>query len=184
MNTLHHGYWTFFVSRKQKHTPWFIFGSILPDIVYYVMFLYLCISRNAFQVVDDPDPLKSLFSIVHDLFEHPVVSILRQAGHSIFIWMVIFVVVLVWKGRKLTKWSALMYGWLGHVVVDLLTHVEDAVPLFYPVSSYIFRSRVSYWDEDHYAGIFSLINMVLIVLSLVYLIVKKIRKKHSFTKSS
>ncbi|ARI76538.1 metal-dependent hydrolase [Halobacillus mangrovi] len=184
MNTLHHGYWTFFAARKQKYVGWFVFGSVMPDIVYYVMFLYLAITRNAFQVVDDPDPMRALFGLVHDLFEHPVVFVLRQAGHSMFVWAVVFSVIFVWKGRKLTKWLALLYGWLGHIILDLLTHVEDAVPMFYPVSSYTFRSKVSYWDDEHYAGTFSIINTTLLLLSLLYLFIQKLRKKHPFTKSS
>ena len=184
MNTLHHGYWTFFAARKQKHLGWFIFGSLLPDIVYYVMFLYLAITRNAFQVIGDDSPMRSLFGLVHDLFEHPVVFILRQAGHSLFVWGIVFAIVLIWKGRKLTKATALMYGWLGHVILDILTHNQDAVPMFYPVSAYTFHSPVSYWDNDHYAGIFSLVNTTLIALSLLYLFYKKWKRKRPFTKSS
>ncbi|RWZ55006.1 hypothetical protein EQV77_12855 [Halobacillus fulvus] len=184
MNTLHHGYWTFFAVRKKKYVGWFVFGSILPDIVYYVMFIYLSVTRNAFQVVDDPDPMHSLFRLIHDLFEHPVVFVLRQAGHSLFIWGIAIVIILLWKGRRLTPWSALAYGWLGHVVIDLLTHVEDAVPVFYPISSFTIRGPISYWDDDYHAGVFSLVNTTLIILSLIYLFVKKWRKKRAFTKSS
>lgn len=181
MNTFHHGYWTFFATRKQKFTGWFLFGSILPDIVYYVMFAYISIQQNVFQMVGNH---AQIYQLVHVMFEHPVVLLLRQAGHSLFIWAVVSIVVFVWKGRKLTKVSALLYGWLGHVVVDLLTHVEDAVPVFYPISSYTFRSRVSYWDQEHYGDIFSWINTGLILISLLYLLYKKWRKRHTFTKSS
>ncbi|MBH0230908.1 metal-dependent hydrolase [Halobacillus yeomjeoni] len=184
MNTLHHAYWTFFASRKQRFTRWFVLGGILPDIVYYVMFLYLCVERNALQVIDDPDPLRSLFQLVLDLFEHPVVFVLRQVGHSLFVWIVVFVIILFWQGPRLTKWTALMYGWLGHVILDLLTHVEDAVPVFYPVSSYVFRSKISYWDDEYHAEIFSLINMILIVASVLYMLYEKRKRKRKFTKSS
>ncbi|WP_226580540.1 metal-dependent hydrolase [Halobacillus litoralis] len=179
MNTLHHGYWTYFVTRKKGYTGWFIFGSILPDIVYYVMFLYLIIRRKAWQVIDDPDPMRSLFGLVHDLFEHPVVFVLRQAGHSVFVWAIVFIIILVWKGRKLSKWTAAAYAWLGHIVIDLLTHVNDAVPMFYPISSYTFRGPVSYWDDDYHAAAFSMVNTTLILLTLIYLIVQKFRKRRS-----
>ncbi|GEN54407.1 metal-dependent hydrolase [Halobacillus faecis] len=177
MNTLHHGYWTFFATRKQRFTGWFIFGSLSPDIVYYVMFIYLSVRRQAWQVVDDADPMRSLFGLVHDLFEHPVVFILRHAGHSLFVWGIFFVIVLIWKGRELSMWTAFSYGWLGHVILDILTHADDAVPVFYPISSYTFNSPVSYWDDDHYANVFSLVNTFLIAVSLLYLIIGKIRKK-------
>ncbi|WP_176140557.1 zinc dependent phospholipase C family protein [Halobacillus salinus] len=188
MNTLHHGYWTFFATRKQKYVGWFIFGSILPDIIYYVMFLYLAVERNALQVLDDPNPLRSLFYMSFDLFDYPVVIILRQVGHSLFVWGMFFLIIFVWKGRGLSKWTALAYGWLGHVVIDILTHANDAVPMFYPISAYTFHSPISYWDDDHYAGIFNLINTTLILLSLLYLFLrwsyKKWKKKRPFTKSS
>lgn len=149
----------------------------MPDIVYYVMFLYLSITRKAWQVMDEPSPMRSLFGLVHDLFDHPVVFILRQAGHSLFVWGLAFFLIIVWKGKRLSAAMALLYGWLGHVIIDLLTHVDDAVPMFYPVSSYTFRSPVSYWDNDHYADAFSLLNTTLITLSLLYLLIEKIRKK-------
>ena len=67
---------------------------------------------------------------------------------------------------------ALLYGWHGQVIIVILTHVEDAVPMFFPISSYIFRIPVSYWDDGHYAGAFSLINTTLTLVSLIYLFIK------------
>ncbi|MCP3031402.1 metal-dependent hydrolase [Halobacillus sp. A1] len=182
MNTLHHGYWTFFAARKSPYVAWFIMGSIFPDVVYYVMFLYLVIERA--HIFGSTDFSEYLYMVVHELFEHPVVSVLRQTGHSLFIWALIFAALILIKGRKLTKWTAFMYGWLGHVILDLLTHVEDAVPTFYPVSDYTFRSGVSYWDDAHYGGVFSLVNIFLIIISLLYLWVGKRRKNKKFTKNS
>ncbi|MCA0971616.1 metal-dependent hydrolase [Halobacillus litoralis] len=188
MNTLHHGYWTFFAARKKNFLGWFIFGSVLPDLIYYVMFIYLAIERNALQVLGDPDPLRSLFFLSHDLFDYQVVIILRQVGHSLFVWGVFMALVLLLKGRALSKWTALAYGWLGHVVIDILTHAEDAVPLFYPISAFTFHSPISYWDDDHYAGLFNLVNRTLILLSLLYLFskwcYKRWKQRGSFTKSS
>ncbi|MFD1020352.1 zinc dependent phospholipase C family protein [Thalassobacillus hwangdonensis] len=174
MNTLHHGFWTYFFIRKKQFVKYFIVGSVFPDLVYYVMFFFIFFKRKAWELLADAPPGYVLHQLVHEMFDNHAVIILRQAGHSIFVWGVVFLIILIWKGRKLTAWHALLYGWFGHIIVDLLTHVEDAVPVFYPVSSLVIRGPVSYWDDDHYGDIFSIVNGVLIASTILYLIGKKL----------
>lgn len=42
-------------------------------------------------------------------------------------------------------------GWLGHLVVDALTHHDDAWPPLWPVSPRRWRSPLSYWQREHHA---------------------------------
>lgn len=184
MNTLHHGFWTYFVLRKRRElVKYAIVGSVFPDLVYYIMFFYILLFGDVFslQAIQDIGWGGVIHDLAHALFAHPVVEVLRQTAHSVLVWGIAFVVVTLVKGWRLNKWSAFIYGWGGHVVVDLLTHVEDAIPIFYPVSDLIISGPVSYWDRDYYGAEFSLINTILVIIAIVYLVIKKrnAKKKRS-----
>lgn len=174
MNTIHHGFWTYFIFRKKKRlVKYFVFGSILPDIIYYVMFLYMAIKypieENTFE----------LHSIVHAMFDHPIVIVLRQLGHSIIVWLVIMIITLVFTKWKLSPWKALLYGWLGHIVIDLVTHVRDAVPILYPLNDFIVRGPISYWDPNFYGREFSIVHSIFFFSAIIYLIYEKMKAKKS-----
>ncbi|MYL32443.1 hypothetical protein GLW08_06695 [Pontibacillus yanchengensis] len=123
-----------------------------------------------------------MHEMAHALFAHPVVEVLRQAGHSFAVWMIFYGMVVFFKGWKLNRWTGFLYGWLGHIVIDLLTHVEDAVPVFYPFSLKVIRGPISYWDDDYYGDVFSLVNGILMAAALLWILIKKVnanRKKRS-----
>ena len=76
------------------------------------------------------------------------------------VWMVL-IGLGVWLSRraasgKLAGRGELMAvaGTAGllHVVIDFLTHADDAHRHLWPLSSWAFHSPVSYWDHDHFAG--------------------------------
>ncbi len=50
---------------------------------------------------------------------------------------------------------------LLHVGSDFLLHHGDARPQFWPLSDWIFRSPVSYWDSRYYGNIFAPIELIL-----------------------
>ena len=60
---------------------------------------------------------------------------------------------------------AFLLGWAGHVLVDSLTHAEDARPVLWPLSGKRFRGPVSYWDRRHHARAFSILEHALLLLS-------------------
>lgn len=78
--------------------------------------------------------------------------------------------------RRIVLWFII--GWLGHAVVDFLTHAEDPRPLFYPFSDWTWNSPVSYYDPDYYGRTFALLSnggaLVLVVgLSVKRLLARK-----------
>ncbi|WP_064092907.1 hypothetical protein [Rossellomorea aquimaris] len=115
------------------------------------------------------------------MFEHPVGSVMRQMGHSFFIWSLVFTGITLFKGFTLNKWNAFLYGWLGHIIIDFLTHANDAIPIFYPVHPYVFHSSISYWDSRHYGNLFSIVNYLLMGSSILYLLIQKRRSKFEKT---
>lgn len=51
---------------------------------------------------------------------------------------------------------AFLAGWAGHVLVDALTHAEDARPILWPLSRRRFVGPISYWDRARHARAFTL----------------------------
>ncbi|NMH68422.1 hypothetical protein HF072_06470 [Bacillus sp. RO3] len=158
-------------------------GSIAPDLIYYGMFIYLSFTENLIAILTSGDRGEEMHRLIHLLFEHPVVIILRQAGHSLLVWGIVFTVVLL-GGARLNKALAFLYGWLGHIVLDFLTHADDAIPIFYPLSTYVFHSPISYWDSRHYGDVFGVVNLIGIFGSVLYLVYEKRKKRSGRKKGS
>ncbi|WP_119066653.1 metal-dependent hydrolase [Rubrobacter indicoceani] len=78
--------------------------------------------------------------------------------------------------RKIFLW--LLVGWLGHTVVDFLTHAEDPRPLFYPFSDWTWNSPVSYYDPEHYGRTFSLLSNGGALVLIVGLSIKRFLTKN------
>jgi len=69
-------------------------------------------------------------------------------------------------GNHWTGYALIGLGLAGilHGLSDLPLHVDDGHPHFWPISSWIFRSPVSYWDSNHYANIWIPIEFLIAML--------------------
>jgi membrane-bound metal-dependent hydrolase YbcI (DUF457 family) len=68
--------------------------------------------------------------------------------------------------RRILLWFLL--GWAGHTLVDFLTHAEDALPLFWPLSNWTWQSPVSYyWDSPHYGREFFIVEHGALLLTVL-----------------
>ena len=56
-----------------------------------------------------------------------------------------------------------------HVLTDLPLHHDDGHPHFWPLTDWIYRSPVSYWDPAHYGHIWSLVEFLLAILLIAVL---------------
>ncbi len=64
------------------------------------------------------------------------------------------------------EWVKLFFiSMLGHVVLDLPVHIEDAHRHLFPFSNYKFISSFSYWNNDHHAQLILLIEIVLLIVA-------------------
>jgi hypothetical protein len=70
---------------------------------------------------------------------------------------------------------AFLIGWTGHVLVDALTHAEDARPVLWPVSGRRFRSPVSYWDRSHHARAFKMVEHGALLLLATRTVSRRLR---------
>lgn len=50
---------------------------------------------------------------------------------------------------------------LLHISIDFLLHNEDARRQFWPISSWIFRSPLSYWDPNYFGNYFAVFEILL-----------------------
>ncbi len=77
--------------------------------------------------------------------------------------------------RRIFLWF--LIGWLGHTVVDFLTHADNPRPLFWPLSSWEWYSPVSYFDPLHHGREFFLISHALIFVVMAVLLVRRTRRR-------
>ena len=56
-----------------------------------------------------------------------------------------------------------------HAATDLPVHVDDGHRHFWPFSSFVFNSPLSYWDNSHHGGIVSVVEAVLGIVCAVIL---------------
>ncbi|MGQ0563841.1 MAG: cobalamin biosynthesis protein CobQ [Gemmobacter sp.] len=94
-------------------------------------------------------------------------------------WQAVFAVdhgLLVWGGllglaiwRRHTILRAVAGAGLLHALADFLTHNDDARRQFWPVSDWVFRSPVSYWDRQFYGSQFAVFEFALVLLLTAWL---------------
>lgn len=148
-------------------------GAAFPDIpsfvatAYYIGPVYL---RDGWASMDTEEVLDAIY------FTGPF-GATGSYLHSIIPVAVLLVAYRFFRlggrdARRILLWFLL--GWLGHTVVDFLTHVDDGRPLFWPLSDWMWSSPVSYYDSDYYGREFSLINNVVAVSILAVLFAKRV----------
>lgn len=74
--------------------------------------------------------------------------------------------------RKIVLWFLL--GWVGHTIADFLTHVDDARPLFWPITDWTWSSPVSYYNPRYYGREFWLAEHGLMLLTILWLLKGKV----------
>lgn len=94
------------------------------------------------------------------------------ADHSFVLWGAVFVLAL-WFTRPAA--AALAGAALAHAAADFLLHHEDARRQFWPLSDWVFRSPVSYWDPARFGGIVAPVEAAL-VLVLAALLLRRLRR--------
>lgn len=78
-------------------------------------------------------------------------------------------------GRRWLRWFLLSCAL--HTVIDIVTHHNDGPLVLFPLDwSWRFSSPVSYWDPEHYGGVFAVFELVLDVSLLVYLLTPHLKR--------
>ena len=124
-------------------------GGLAPDLPMFAM--VLCSTR----VSGIPE---------HEVFSTLFFSESWQAvfavDHSFFVWGSLLGLAL-WRRQLILR--AFAGAGLLHALADFLTHHDDTRRQLWPVSDWVFRSPVSYWNPQFYGEAFGMFEVALVV---------------------
>lgn len=130
-------------------------GGLAPDIPMFVMVLW------STQVLGLPDQ-----EVFGRLYFSAGWQAVFSIDHGFFVWSAMFAVA-IWGGLAVLR--AFAGAALLHAVADFLTHHDDARRQFWPLTEWVFRSPVSYWDPRHYGPAFAVLEFSVVILLSVFL---------------
>ncbi len=145
-----------FGKKDQKGTTTAAFlGALAPDLSLYVMvtvsiWVMNIPAQRVFRELYYSDAWQSVFAVDNSF-------ILWGIGLAIALW------------RKSTRAIAFAAAGLLHLALDFPLHTHDARMHFWPVSSWVFESPVSYWDSRAHANIVGPIEALLSLVAAVVL---------------
>lgn len=144
-----------FAKRDQpKVTAAALAGALIPDLS-----LYLMAGVSLFVLQIDPNV------VFGELYFSDAWQAVFRVDNSSVVWGVLLAIAL-W--RRAVWGIALTGAALLHIGLDFPLHHDDGRAHFWPLTSWIFESPVSYWDLGHHARIVAPIE---ITLSLLFCLV-------------
>ncbi len=149
MNVYAHGLWMVYLTRGRTWRRWAVLWGVMPDLAYIPLLFAYHVAHGW---------TRSAHMLAWDwAWQHPLTIV----PHTVTGCAVGLAIV---RWRRPEWFTAVAVGWGSHVVIDALTHVSDAYPLFWPLSDRRFPSVVSYWEAEYYGRQFFLVNHVLMGL--------------------
>lgn len=120
-----------------------IAGGIIPDAAIFLLYAIEKMKGT---------PEKTIW---RDVYFSPFWQDVVAWGNSIPLWLLLLLIggVLYARTKQKTAATLLMVfagSCLAHMACDFPLHVEDAHRHLFPISSWRFRSLVSYWNPDHF----------------------------------
>lgn len=113
-------------------------GAMLPDLSLYVM------AGVSLIILDIPPQI-----VFGELYFSRAWQTVFAIDNSVFVWGGLLAFAL-W--RRSTWAIALCGAALLHLALDFPLHHDDGRAHFWPATSWIFESPLSYWDRNHGAG--------------------------------
>lgn len=148
-----------------------LLGAVLPDMPLWLLWM----GAYAYYRYALTDPAVTLMDPIFDRFYFS--DPLWIASHNLLHAPLILLAAMafLWRFRGATGarghwWFWFAAGCLVHTALDIPTHVDDGPVLLFPFEwSYRFQSPVSYWDPRHFGREFSIFELLLDLVLLVYL---------------
>jgi len=129
-------------------------GGLVPDLSLYVL------AGGAIFLMGIPPG-----TVFGQLYFSPGWQAIFAVDHSIPLWASLLVVMLALRSAPGTAFGA---SGLLHALIDFGVHHDDARRQLWPLSDYVFRSPVSYWDPAHYGLIVAPVEVaVCLVLTVI-----------------
>ncbi|NVO55765.1 cobalamin biosynthesis protein CobQ [Rhodobacteraceae bacterium B1Z28] len=114
-----------------------LLGSLLPDLSLYAM------AGVSLFILGIPEQV-----VFGQLYYSPAWQTVFAIDNSFVLWGLALLVALLLKWRVLAIGAA---AGVLHLTMDFLLHAGDGRPQFWPFSSWVFHSQISYWDSAHHA---------------------------------
>lgn len=124
-------------------------GGLFPDLPMFAMVLW------ATRVAGVPE-----HRVFGELYFSDAWQAVFAVDHGFLVWGALLALA-VWQGSAVLR--AFAGAGLLHAAADFLTHNDDARRQFWPLSDWVFRSPVSYWDTRFYGGPFAVFEVGLAV---------------------
>jgi len=144
-------------------------GGFMPDASIFLMVVYSrLLSRTG---VD-------LWTIPSGLYWQEPWQTYSAISNSFALWgLVLFCGFLLYKYSpkfKIVGLAVLIFfaGYFLHILVDFVTHADDAHIQFWPFSSWRFNSPISYYQPQYYGRIVSVLEAILGLGIVGYLVVR------------
>ena len=163
MNTLWHIFWTYVIFRKKKYYWKALIFAFIPDMTTLAI---LAISL----MVNGAD-----WGSFHDMFTQHYEKLITVQSFFHSLAVIMLVSIIIWLTKLKSAWP-FIYGWTFHVILDAATHANDSLPIFWPLSSYVFKSAFSYWEIGHFAAEVNILNMVLASIAIIIMAKDAINK--------
>ena len=132
-----------------------IAGSLIPDLSIYILFLYAMATGI---------PGEILWG--HTYWREPWQT-LSAISNAIPLYLGFLIAAFLIAAPKdpRPRWQSLpalfCLAALVHLATDFPVHHDDAHVHFWPFSYWRFESPISYWNPDHYGGLFSIFEALL-----------------------
>jgi membrane-bound metal-dependent hydrolase YbcI (DUF457 family) len=156
-----------------------LWGSVAPDLPLTIMSIVGALYFRFVIGMTFDDALNLIF---YDLFFNDP---LWMAAHNVLQAPLILgaSLALLWRYRfdEATPMRRWLFWFVAacslHSLIDIVTHNDDGPLLLFPVNWQArFESPVSYWDTEHYGGIFFVFESVLNLVLLGYLLLPRARR--------
>lgn len=134
-------------------------GGLVPDIPMFLMISYATriagiSNQEVFGTLFFTERWQRIFAI----------------DHSFFVWGALVAAGVLLHRQALVAFAG---SGLAHAATDFLTHRDDARQQLWPVSDWIFRSPVSYWDPTYFGDLFAPLEAGLVVV-LTFILVRRL----------
>ncbi|MFZ1661745.1 MAG: cobalamin biosynthesis protein CobQ [Paracoccaceae bacterium] len=131
-----------------------VLGGLAPDVSLYLMASWAMYVQHI--------PARTVF---RELYFSPSWQNVFAVDNSFFLWGLVLMLA-IW--RQMPCLTAFTGAGFVHLCCDFPLHNEDARRQFWPISDYVFRSPLSYYNPVRYGNIIGPLEMALcVVLSVV-----------------
>ena len=129
-------------------------GGLLPDVSLYLLVGWALYVRGT--------PARVVFG---EMYFSDRWQAIFAIDHSLPLWSLALLSALVARSACGVAFAG---SGLLHAVVDFLVHHDDARRQIWPLSDWVYRSPISYWDPQHYGYIAAPLEMaVCLALSVL-----------------